>query len=517
MPNHPGPLAGIRVLEFSQIIAGPFGCQNLADMGAEVIKVEPPEGEAWRQFAQFIPGESKWFQSLNRGKRSLVLAMRDPAAQQIVHRLVAEMDVVVINYRPDVAARLGIDYDGLRPLKPDLIYVDNTAFGRRGPWAARPGYDIVAQAVSGLMALDGKFDPANGAPQPISAPVADYATGIAVAWGVCAALFHRERTGEGQMIETTLLNSALALQGSQVMELPLADEPVAARMANVAALREQGASYAELQEAYKQSGVLGAVNIYYRCWETSDGAVAIGALSPSLWAKVRDALETDFLGFADPTLDMTDPESIAGGVARVRELEAQVRARTTADWLQRFEQCGVPCGPIRFAEELIDDEQLSANQMIVELNHDLSGPQRQVGPLLQMSATPLEARTSSPPLGRDTEAHPPQRRLQRRRNRAAARQRHHQLADLSPVDALRDRPPFRVGALPCGRPPALRLTRSVPAHPPRPEWATTRIAPTRNPLTSRRPGTHRRASGNSSAPRSISCTCRSPIRSRKGG
>ena len=403
MPNHPGPLAGIRVLEFSQIIAGPFGCQNLADMGAEVIKVEPPEGEAWRQFSQFIPGESKWFQSLNRGKRSLVLAMRDPAAQQIVHRLVAEMDVVVINYRPDVGARLGIDYDTLRAIKPELIYVDNTAFGRRGPWAARPGYDIVAQAVSGLMALDGKFDPANGAPQPVSAPVADYATGIAVAWGVCAALYHRERTGEGQMIETTLLNSALALQGSQVMELPLADEPVAARMANVAGLRAQGASYAELQEAYQQRGVLGAVNIYYRCWETSDGAVAIGALSPSLWAKVRDALETDFLGFADPTLDMTDPESVAGGVARVRELEAQVRARTTADWLERFEQCGVPCGPIRFAEELIDDEQLSANHMIVELNHDLSGPQRQVGPLLQMSVTPLEAQASSPPLGRDTE------------------------------------------------------------------------------------------------------------------
>ena len=404
MPNPTGPLAGIRVLEFSQIIAGPFGCQNLADMGAEVIKVEPPEGEAWRQFSQFMPGESKWFQSLNRGKRSLALALREPAAQEIVHRLVPQMDVVVINYRPDVAARLGIDYETLRALKPGLIYVDNTAFGRRGPWAARPGYDIVAQAVSGLMALDGKFDPENGAPQPISTPVADYATGIAVAWGVCAALYHRERTGEGQMVETTLLNSALALQGSQVMELLAADEAVTAKMANVAALREAGASYAELQAAYQQRGALGSVNIYYRCWETSDGAVAIGALSPSLWAKVREALETDFLGFADPSFDMTNPESLAAGQARVRELEEQVRGKTTAEWLERFEQCEVPSGPIRFAEELIDDEQLSANQMIVELNHDLAGPQRQVGPLLQMSATPLAAQGSSPPLGRDTDA-----------------------------------------------------------------------------------------------------------------
>jgi len=404
VPHHPGALGGSRVLEFSQIIAGPFGCQNLADMGAEVIKVEPPEGEAWRQFAQFMPGESKWFQSLNRGKRSLVLALREPAAQQIIHRLTAQMDVVVINYRPDVAARLAIDYETLRAVRPDLIYVDNTAFGRRGPWAARPGYDIVAQAVSGLMALDGKFDAENGAPQPISAPVADYATGIAVAWGVCAALYHRERTGEGQMVETTLLNSALALQGSQVMELPLADEPVAARMEQVARLRGQGAGYAELQEAYQQRGALGAVNIYYRCWETSDGAVAIGALSPSLWSKVRAALDTDFLGFADPEWDLSNPETAAAGLARARALEAQVRAGSTAEWLARFEQCGVPCGPIRFAEELIDDEQLAANEMIVELNHELAGPQRQVGPLLQMSATPLAAQSSSPPLGRDTDA-----------------------------------------------------------------------------------------------------------------
>ncbi len=401
---HSGPLAGIRVLEFSQIIAGPFGCQNLADMGADVIKVEPPEGEAWRQFSQFMPGESKWFQSLNRGKRSLALALREPAAQQIIHRLVPRIDVVVINYRPDVAARLGIDYDTLRALKPDLIYVDNTAFGRRGPWAARPGYDIVAQAVSGLMALDGKFDPDNGAPQPMSSPVADYSTGIVIAWGVCAALYHRERTGEGQMIETTLLNSALALQGSVVMDLPAADEQAAAKMESVAALRERGAGYAELQDAYQQRGAMGSVNIYYRCWETSDGAVAIGALSPSLWAKVREALQTDFLGFADPEFDMTNPDSLAAGQARVRELEEQVRAKTTAEWLARFEQCGVPCGPIRFAEELRNDEQLTANHMIVELNHDLAGPQRQVGPLLQMTATPLAAQTSSPPLGRDTDA-----------------------------------------------------------------------------------------------------------------
>ena len=400
---HRGPLSGIRVLEFSQIIAGPFGCQNLADMGAEVIKVEPPEGEAWRQFSQFMEGESKWFQSLNRGKRSLVLSLRDERAQALVHRLVSQMDVVVINYRPDVAARLGIDYDTLRAIKPDLIYVDNTAFGRRGPWAQRPGYDIIAQAVSGLMALDGKWDDTTGAPTPVSSPVADYGTGIVIAWGVCAALFHRERSGEGQMVTTTLLNTALAMQGSAVMSLPAADAEVETRMAQVRALRDQGAGYGDLQSAYQQEG-RGAFNIYYRCWETSDGAVAIGALSPSLWAKVRAALNTDFMGFADPNLDLTDPDSIAAGIARVRDLEDQVRSGSTADWLDRFESHGVPCGPIRFPEELVDDPQVAANEMVVDLEHDLAGPQRQVGPLLQMSDTPLAPQGSSPPLGRDTDA-----------------------------------------------------------------------------------------------------------------
>ena len=401
---HQGPLSGIRVLEFSQIIAGPFGCQNLADMGADVIKVEPPEGEAWRQFSQFMPDESKWFHSLNRGKQSLVLSLREPEAQQIVHRLIPDIDVVVINYRPDVAARLALDYDTLREICPDLIYVDNTAFGRQGPWSHRPGYDIVAQAVSGLMATDGKLDERGTAPVPVSAAVADYGTGITIALGVCASLFHRQRTGEGQMVETTLLNTALAMQGSSVMRLPAADITVDEKMAKLSELRESNATYAELQEVYQERGARAPINIYYRCYETADGAVAIGALSASLWAKVRAALETDFMGYADPTIDLTDPIAVAKASERVREVEAHVRSKPTEYWLQRFEEHGVPSGPINFAEELSDDPQILANGMVVDLDHDLSGPQRQVGPLFRMSATPTAPQGSSPPLGRDTDA-----------------------------------------------------------------------------------------------------------------
>lgn len=400
-----GPLVGIRVLEFTQIIAGPFGCQNLADMGADVVKVEPAEGEPWRQFSQFIPGESKWFQTLNRGKRSLVLALQEPEAREIVYRLIPQFDVVVINYRPDVAGRLGIDYETLKALRPNLIYVDNTAFGRRGPWAGRPGYDIVAQAVSGLMVGEGKYNQATGAPETItSTALADYGTGLVIAWAVCAALFHRERTGEGQLVETSLLQTALGFQNSLVFDLPVADALTHARMERVHELQAAGASYPELLAAYSPLAGLRGANIYYRPYQTSDGALVIGALSPSLWAKVRAALETDFLGIADPAFNPMDPEWMANARQRVAETEERVRARTTEEWLARFEAHGVPCGPLNFPEDMIDNEQVLANEMVVELEHDLAGPQRQVGPLMRMSRSPLAAQGSSPPLGRDTDA-----------------------------------------------------------------------------------------------------------------
>ena len=382
-----GPLVGIRVLEFTQIIAGPFGCQNLADMGAEVVKVEPPEGEPWRQFSQFIPGESKWFQTLNRGKQSLVLALQEPEARQIVQRLVPGFDVVVINYRPDVAGRLGIDYETLKALRPDLIYVDNTAFGRRGPWASRPGYDIVAQAVSGLMAGEGKYNRETGAPEVISSTaLADYGTGLVIAWAVCAALFHRERTGEGQLVETSLLQTALGFQNSLVFDLPAADAATQARMERVHQLRSAGATYPELLAAYNPLASLRAANIYYRPYQTKDGALVIGALSPSLWAKVRAALETDFLGIADPAFNPMDSEWMAEARRKVAETEEKVRAGTTDEWLARFEAHGVPCGPLNFPEDMVDNEQVQANEMVVSLEHDLSGPQRPGGPLMRMSA-----------------------------------------------------------------------------------------------------------------------------------
>ena len=400
----PGVLQGIRVLEFTQIIAGPAGAQHLADMGAHVIKVEPPEGEPWRLFSQFMPGESKTFQSLNRGKQSLVLKLQEPEAQAIVHKLIPSIDVVICNYRPDVPAKLGIDYERLRAIKPNLIYLDNTAWGRKGPWAHRPGYDIIAQAVSGLMGAEGKLTESGGPGVITSTAIADYTTGVAIAWGICAALYHRERTGEGQLIETNLLQTALSVQGTSGMDLPLADQAKYQKMEQVKQLRERKAPWAEILAAYQMGQLARVGNIYYRTYSTSDGAIAIGALSPTLWAKVRGAIPTDFLGMADPGYNPMDPDYLEMCQAAVAKVEGQLTQKSTDEWLKIFEDAGVPVGPVKFVEEAVEDPQALENDMIVEVEHPLSGPQRQIAPMIRMSATPLAIQGPSPVLGADTEA-----------------------------------------------------------------------------------------------------------------
>jgi len=403
-----GPLAGVRILEFTQIIAGPFGCQFLADLGAEVIKVEPPQGEPWRLAAQFVPLESKTYQALNRGKRSLAIDLADERAQAAIHALVPTVDAVVINYRPDVPARLNVDYETLSAIKPDLVYVDSTAFGRKGPWANKPGYDIVAQGVSGLTAGGARFDD-RGVPMlpSIGVPVADVTTGYAIAMGTIAALFHHRATGEGQMVQTSLLANALQAQSGGFMSLPAAD--VMMRTPFLEALdqgRAEGKSYTEmanLRRAMQQGRQTG--NIYYRNYLTSDGAIAIGNLSASLRKKMRDSLgiDTDPRD-DDPAWDPQAPESIKFGLELVERVEREIATNTTEHWVNHFETAGVPVGEIVFVEELVDHPQVVENGYRVDLEHDLTGPQTMASSPFQMSKTPPEPQGAAPPLGRDTDA-----------------------------------------------------------------------------------------------------------------
>jgi formyl-CoA transferase len=395
----PGPLAGIRILEFTEIIAGPFAGMLLSDMGADIIKVEPPEGEPWRHFGPFIPTESRGYISLNRGKRSLTLDLAKPGAQAIIHKLVADTDVVMVNYRPDVSAKLRIDYETLSAINPRLIYCDNTAYGRKGPQAHRPGYDLIVQGLTGVMATEGKME--RGVPAMNAIPVADYSTGIMMAWSVCAALFARERTGRGQKIETTLLGSALAVQNAHFQLIDSVDQEWRGRFLDrVEQARSDGTDYETLRKYLLAARPLASVgNIQYRVYKTRDSFIVVGALSASLRTKLCAAIGIEDKRIGDPDWDPMLPESREYGKQLVEKAEAIFLERTTGEWLALFDEKGVPAGPFRFTQELIGDPQVLANDLQVEVEHPLAGTVHAVGAPLQMSETPLAVQGPSPALG----------------------------------------------------------------------------------------------------------------------
>jgi len=399
-----GALEGVRVLEFSQIIAAPFCGMLLTDMGAEVIKVEPPDGEPWRLFAQFIPLESKTFISLNRGKKSLPLDITRPEAQAIIHTLIKEMDVVIVNYRPDVPYKCKIDYETLSAINPRLVYCENTAFGRQGPDAYRPGYDIIIQAMSGLMASENKS--LLGVPQVISSTaVADYATGVMMAWGITAALLAREKSGRGQKVEAALLGTALAVQTSGFTQIDSYDSAwLPEFLDELEEARARGASWDELAALrFGKRPTMAVGNIYYRTYKTKDSYLAVGCLSNSLRRKLLAVLDLTDQRFEDPGYDPSSEQARAAGAHLILEAEALFETRITSEWLTRLDAAGVPAGPVRFVEELFDDPQVLANDLVVDLEHELAGHLRMVGPTLKMSDTPTRVQGPSPRLGAHTD------------------------------------------------------------------------------------------------------------------
>ena len=397
----PGPLHGVKVVEFTEIIAGPFAGMLLSDMGAEVIKVEPPWGDPWRIVQAFSPTESRPFIAYNRGKRSLTLDLTTDAARDILRRLIPQTDVALVNYRPDVAAKLGVDYETLSALNPKLIYCENTAFGRQGPDSHRPGYDLIIQAMSGLMVAEGKVD--GGVPQHIvSTPLVDTAAGICLAWCVCGALYSRERTGQGQKVETTLLSLALALMGMRFVEVASLDkEPFGQTLESLAAMRQAGLPYADLLQVYNSDHPVTPGNIYYRTYQTADGVIGVGCLSDPLRRRLLDTLGLQDLRF-EPDYDPSSDAAAAFGEELMRQAEAVFLQRSAAEWLALLEERGIPAGPVRFVEELFDDAQVQANGLVAELEHRDAGKVRMVGPLANFSETPLEA-SAPPALGEHTD------------------------------------------------------------------------------------------------------------------
>ncbi len=409
-----GPLQGIRVIEFSQIIAGPVSGVLLSDLGADVIKVEPPWGDPWRAGGgmRISDTESKVFISVNRGKRSVSLNLASDEGRSIVHRLVSNADVVTVNHRADVLPKLGIDYETLRRVKPDIIYSEITAFGRDGPFANNPGYDLLMQGLTGIMASEGVLEGYksgdttvnDGVPRYLLAtPMVDFATGYSVVQSVCAALFYRERTGKGQKVETSLFANALTIQAHSLTDIENAPAPGTVFVNDeLPLLRNAGLTYPEIDDIYRERRPFPfAVFIYYRSYQTADQVITLGCLSEPMRKKAADCLGIEDIRFNDD-YDPATEESRQFAIDLAHRVEEIMRGKPSTDWIRIFQKAGVPAAPVLYVEEMLDHEQSHAVGMIIEQQHPVGGRVRGPGPLSKWSESPPEAVRTSPGRGEHT-------------------------------------------------------------------------------------------------------------------
>ena len=398
----PGPLHGVKVVDFTQIIAGPLGGRLLADMGADVIKLEPTWGEPWRFQQKFLPSESRNFIVYNRGKRSLPLNLSKPEAKEIIRRLVQRTDVTLMNFRPDVAGNLGVDYETLAAINPRLVYCEITAYGREGPDSHRPGYDMILQAMSGLMASEAKIQ--DGVPQQIFASaLIDTTSGVNLAACVCAALYSREKTGVGQRVETSLLGSALTLLGSRFLNVDSYDLDTRNKaLADIASKRAESAPYSDQLDASPGSRrQRHHANVYYRIYMTQDVPIGVGCLSDPLRLRLLETLDLKDIAF-EPGYDPNTPESIAYAENLTKQAEALFRQKSSTEWFQILEERGIPAGPVRFVEELFDDPQIKANGLVSQSQHRDAGTVTMIGPTAKFRGTPAQPALPSPALGEHT-------------------------------------------------------------------------------------------------------------------
>jgi CoA:oxalate CoA-transferase len=371
------PLTGIRVLDLSQFLAGPYGSMILGDLGAEVVKIEIPEkGDGSREMPpHFIHGQSGYFLSMNRSKKSVTLNLKSDAGRQIFYDLVRHADVVYDNFRPEILHRLKIDYDTLKAINPRIISCSVSGYGHSGPMRDRPAFDLVMQAMGGIMSYTG---PQGGEPVRMGAPMGDLAGGIFAAHGVLAALYERERTGVGRRVDVALLDSQIALLIYRAVYYFLAGE-----------IAEPAGS-----------GHVSAVPI--GAFKTQDIHIVIDANGDKFWRALCVALERP---------DMADdPRFVdrAGRLQHVEELMAILQTifltRPGAEWLRRLDEAGVPSGPINTVDRALSDEQVRARNMVVEVNSNHYGKVNMTGSPIKFNDTDDREFLAPPTLSEHTQA-----------------------------------------------------------------------------------------------------------------
>ena len=370
------PLEGITVIELAHIMAGPVCGLMLADMGADVIKVEKvPGGEDSRRFLPpDIDGESAAFMMLNRNKRGIAVNLKHEDGKAVLRRLLATADVVIENYRRGTMERLGLGYETLKEDNPGLIYCEISGFGRTGPYRDRGGFDLIAQGMSGLMSITGEGP--GREPVKVGAPVTDITAGILGAMGVLAAYVHRLKTGEGQRVDTSLFEAGIVHS------------------------YWQSAICLATGESPGPMGSAHPLNAPYQAFRTADGWITVGAANQATWLRISDVLEAPGIAgdprFADNGKRMENRPALA------EELGKVFAGRTTADWLQRLESAGVPAGPVLSIGEMHADAQTLARDMIVEVPHSRLGTVKTLGTPVKFSATPAGVRLGAPVLGEHT-------------------------------------------------------------------------------------------------------------------
>lgn len=392
----PGPFAGLKVVEFGRFIAAPYCCQLLADGGADVIKVEPLEGDETRRNGAIIPFEGRQYLNKNRGKRSVSVDLGDEEVRRAVQDLAASADVVVCNFRPGQPAKLGLDWDTLSKRNPRLIYAENTAFGRRGPMANRPGMDLMMVAYSGLAPIG------PGGPVDLENPIVDYTAALLLAFGVATALYHRERTGRGQRVDVSLLHAALVVQNNTVNHIDVIDAWRHEYLQRASELLAAGASWDEIVALRHSLQPHSVSRAYYGFFRTADGVIAVSALGRQNQLRLLNVLGVHDRWVEEP--GWLPDDAVAHNEAVANAVAERFRTRPTAAWLEDLLAAGVPAAPVRMREALLDDEQARANDVFVRLEHELLGGLTVVAPPVGLSETPLRAERASPRLGADTEA-----------------------------------------------------------------------------------------------------------------
>ncbi|WP_232796698.1 CaiB/BaiF CoA transferase family protein [Kyrpidia spormannii] len=370
------PLAGVRVLDLSRVLAGPFCTMLLGDLGADVVKVESPRGgdetRAWGP--PFVGEVSAYYLCANRNKRSIAVNLKTPEGLEIIRRLAAESDVVIENFRPGKAEELGVGYSQLKEVRPDLVYCSISGFGQTGPYRNLPGYDFIVQAMSGLMSITGEAD---GRPMKVGVAVADVFTGLFAALGIVSALRVKERTGVGQYIDLALMDVQIAV------------------MVNVAS------NYLVGGNVPRRYGNQHPNIVPYQTFEAADGEIAVAVGNDRQFRRLCEAMGVP--EWAEDPRFATNDRRVENRDVLIPMLQERFRTRTGREWMTALAEHEIPCGPIQTMDQVFADPQVQAREMVRRLVHPSAGEVPVVANPLKLSETPVQIRRHPPDLGEHTE------------------------------------------------------------------------------------------------------------------